>query len=277
MRLKGIGLCLLLVLGLGTVALAADVSCPTPVTPNAGADLPAGASPASTWEWDAATGKWVTPIHAMAWNSTVIDSPVPLPNTLIGGSCNKAEWGFDFTNHASIAQWINWNISSNRKDWRILKPGLYASDCITFQIASNNDVTISFDGFGNLEYLADGGVKQEIDTWYGIWNGENPMDPTNVYWIPASSLNSVKLRLLDGADLHASRTFKIFSKLSVANCNSSSDYENVGYVTIAVNNLKNWVDGESGTFKANQYGQLSGGYWNPRANDEIVVPGQSAQ
>lgn len=257
---------LVLALGVSTVAFAAG-------PPSAGVDLPDNATVADLWQLDPSDGSWDPPTTAKAWNSAIsANNPTTNGGTKVGGFCNKESWTFNFTNHASVAQWINWTISGNRKDWRILKPGTYASNCISFDVASNNDVLITFSGFGDLKYQADGGVNQYIKTEYGVWNEDMPFDPNNVYWISADALNNLKLRLMDSAALHNSRNFKLFSKITVENCNSSSEYENVGQVTLSVRNLKNWVDAESGGFKDIQTGKLDGGYWKGLESGETVVP-----
>jgi len=166
------------------------------------------------------------------------------------GFCNKAKWEFEFTHHASMAQWCEWSIGGSRWDWRILKPGTYAADCIEFTLKSNNDVKITFAGFGDLQYQQTGeGVKQTIDTYYS-W-GESIAEAEENGWTRASALNAVELLARDGEDLHEGLSAKLMNKIVVVECNSSCEYENKGTITIALQNIKRWVDPTTGSWKTN--------------------------
>ncbi len=128
---------------------------------NPGEELPDGAVEVEHWEMDE-NGAWIRHDSgdltslARCWRS----GPTQ------GGSCNKENWTINFVHHASMAQWCEWTIGGTRWDWRILKPGTYAADCIEFTLKSNNDIKITFAGFDDLQYLEEGGVKTTIDTYY---------------------------------------------------------------------------------------------------------------
>ena len=215
-----------------------------------GEALPAGALHREQPVYELTQSGWVSvtspdgDVLARSWNS--------------GGAlgyCNKAYWDVTFTTHASVAQWINWNLATTRKDWRIRKPGTFASDSIDFWIASNNAVSISFAGFGNLVYQnphAPGDTDHEIEVYYGVGGDINEAEANG--WVPAAQLNDWNLVLPDSEALHNGLAYKFWQKLYVSNSNSSSEYHNEGTVRLAVTNLKFWIDGETGHFKPDQGG-----------------------
>ncbi|WP_324668112.1 hypothetical protein [Geochorda subterranea] len=214
----------------GGMALAASNGYP----------LPPGASETKVWELQGST--WVGLTFgdpngpARSWNSGPYNQ----------GITNQAVTGFQFTNHASVAQWVEYTMSGTRKDWRIRRPGIYASDSMTGTIKSNNDVVISFSGFGPLAYEAPGqGVDEYIETEYGYSTVE---DPNLVVWVPAEDLNETSILLEDSEALHYGQQWKLWSKINVGPSNSSSEYENVGTVTVTLTNIKLWIDPATGFY-----------------------------
>jgi len=201
-----------------------------------GVALPDGATEVEHWEL--VNGEWVhhdpDDILSLArcWRSGGAQ-----------GACNREQWELGFTHHASMAQWLDWSVGGTRWDWRILKPGTYAADCIEFRIQSNNDVDVLFSGFGDLQYLGQGGVKQTIDTYYSY--GESIAQADKLGWFRAARLNE-GIFIGDSATLHSGITTKLFNKIVVENCNSSCEYENSGLITIRIKNLKHWVDPTTG-------------------------------
>lgn len=180
--------------------------------------------------------------RARSWNS--------LPTQ---GSCNKAYWDFTFTSHASLAQWLEWSLTGTRKDWRILKPGEYASDSLGFTIKSNNDVVVFFADFGDLQYLGPDvpeGTQDTIETWYSYGD---TFDEANARgWVRAADLNQEPLVIPNSNELHYGQSVKIWQRILVQPSNNSSEYENVGRVRLALTNLKYWVDEDTGEFRPNQ-------------------------
>ncbi|MEA4884587.1 MAG: hypothetical protein VB144_13220 [Clostridia bacterium] len=207
---------------------------------NPGQELPAGAVEVEHWEM--VNGAWVSHPSgdvtslARCWRS----GPTQ-------GSCNKENWVIDFTHHASMAQWSDWTIGGTRWDWRILKPGTYAADCIEFTLKSNNDVLIDYEGFADLQYLETGaGVKRTIDTYYSF--GEDIVAAERNGWVRAVDLNTDDDLILDSAALHGGMSTKLLNKIVVENCNSSCEYEDTATITLKLQNIKLWVDGVNGTW-----------------------------
>lgn len=212
---------------------------------NPGVALPAGATEVETWYLEA--GQWVSQgtgdVKALArcWSS----------GPSLDNACNKQNWVINFTNHASVAQWIKWAITGTRWDWRIRKPGTYAADCITFSLQSNNDVAINYDGFADLAYLEQGeGVKQTIDTYYSY--GATLAEAEANGWVRASDLNNDDDLIEDSAALHAGLSTKLWNKIVVEECNSSCEYEDTATVTLVLQNIKHWIDPANGYFKTVQ-------------------------
>lgn len=207
---------------------------------NDGQDLPAGAAEQTHWEWNKDKGE------NGGWDEYAAGNSASLARCWTSGgafgNCNRKVWTFQLTNHASMAQWCNWNVTRTRWDWRILKPGTYAADCISATIQSNNDVKINFSGFGDLQYQeADAGVKQTIDTYYS-WGPDLESNP----WVRAGDLNDQFALISDSEDLHETLETKLWNKIVVENCNSSCEYENTGTITITLQNIKRWVEPQTG-------------------------------
>lgn len=205
-----------------------------------GNGLPAGAAEVEHWEM--VDNAWVKHSEndpaslARCWAST------PANN---GSGCNKQTWELDVKVHASVAQWLKYNMTGTRWDWRILKPGIYAADCVTMTVWSNNDVAITFSGFGDLEYQAEGGVERKIPIWYS-WGQSLEGAEKQPGWTSAADLNGCTWTIPDGYDLHVGWWTKLWNKIEVVNCNSSCEYENSAKMHFSVTNLKPWVDPTTG-------------------------------
>ncbi|MCR4426039.1 MAG: hypothetical protein NUW23_07620 [Firmicutes bacterium] len=214
------------------LALIALVAVP------AGAQLPwPGAIEQETWKL--VDGVWVSQAVgqasalARAWTSVTAQ-----------GSCNKQTWTVDVTTHASVAQWIEWSLSGTRWDWRVMKPGTYATDCITATLKSNGAVAINYDGFADLAYQGTGGVEQTIDTWYAF--GPTIPAPTSSSWVRAADLNNDDDLVPDSAALHAGLSWKLWNKIQVVECNSACEYEDTATITLVLQTMKPWVDPTTG-------------------------------
>lgn len=201
--------------------------------------LPAGAVNPGTYQWE--NGAWVPATFAITRNSIGSSS---------SGMSNKEFHSFEIINHVSVAQWVDYTISGTRKDWRVLRPGTYASDSVTATLRSNNDLIISF-WAEDPSYLGDGGVTQTIAKWFGYSEGDQPSEVDQLGWVRAADTSLQEpftFTVADSADLHAGLAYKIWEKIEVLPSNSSSDYHGLGHLTIQLSNMKHWVDGENGTF-----------------------------
>ncbi len=223
---------------LGFIALAIALGLYTTVVAVTGEPLPPGSVPHQAWEL--IDKEWVPmrvgdlTVRARAFSS----GPVI-------GSCNKLEWQIPVKVHASVAQWIEFSISGTRYDWQVRKPGTYAANSLTATLKSNGDVGIDFDGFEDLQYLGQGGVKQTIDTWYAYGEGA---DPGDINWIPAAQVNELDAVVEDSCGLHSGYSWKLWNKIRVTECNSACEYEDNAMITLVLKNQKIWIDPETGNF-----------------------------
>jgi len=140
----------------------------------------------NVWRWtkDEETGEWSWVLETKGSKSA--NARAWQQGDVLSGYCNKETWKLDVSTHASIAQWIRWQLSA--QGWRIYvrKPGKYTGDCIVGAIKSNADVNVTFSGFGDL--VNDRGEK--IETFYSFGE-EIPEAITN--WYPARTLDQQTL------------------------------------------------------------------------------------
>lgn len=209
------------------VTVSAEAAAQLPGSP-----LPAGAVEVEHWEFD--DGEWVffadsmVGANARAWRS---GGAV--------GSCNRASWTVEFTVHAALAQWVNWSVTGTRWDWRVLKPGDYATDCIGFWVQSNNAVLIDYEGFSDLTRTSPGGVKQTIDTYYSY--GDSIVTAMANGWVRAYSLNDCDDIIGDVAALHTGWSTKLYNRIVVDVWNSSGEDQDTAVVTLSLVNQQPWV------------------------------------
>lgn len=229
MRRFSIVLALAFVLAMGGMVFAQSI----------GERLPMNATPTTTWELSG--DEWVVTSNAQSFNSMGTS-----------GHCNRACWDVTLQNHVSVAQWIDWEINGTRKDWRVLKPGTYASDSVTARIKSNNDVRITF-WAEDPTYQVEDVDSPPISTWYGYSIGADSGDSVYnvVEWVAASSTSADNplefvIRYEDG--LGDGLAYRIWEMIEVTSQHRSSEYHGTGGIQICVTNLKYWVDPETGGF-----------------------------
>lgn len=217
-----------------------------------GAALPAGAQQVYVWQWNGTA--WELTNYAKSWNSE--------PNGT-GGMSNKEVHTFEIVNHISVAQWIDFHLSGTRKDWRVLRPGTYASDSVTVTLSSNNDVIVEFYAEDPVYESDEAGVTRTIAKWFSLGAG---LPQSVIGWLRAAETSAedpFTYRILDSAALHNGYTMKVWEMIEVLPSNSSSDYEGKGYLTLRLTNLKHWVDPETGTWykqPSNVDPHLAGGF-----------------
>jgi len=216
-----------------------------------------------TWKW--VNGQWVLQrgvgADARAWHQGTGQS----------GNCNKEQWEIDVASHASVAQWINWTLSSKGWQIRVRKPGIYIADCISASIDSNADVLVTFAGFDDLKKLSDPMKDLAIETWYALGGTAIPDDDA---WVKATELNSKTLRVP-----YCYHDAHLWIKIFVRGTEDAtpqypktraSEYQNDAKIYLSVSVLKNWIDPTTGNFLDRQPDQSSSVY----NNDGPVVAGQ---
>ena len=167
------------------------------------------------------------------------------------GYCNK-DWDIPFTVHASIAQWLEWDFNGTRWDWFVRKPGNYAANCLTWWLASNQDVMMDFRDFGPLVALEPKpGQDEEIEIFYCFDPpGALPPLKADPLWIAAPDMNLEENWHLieDSYDLHFGWQIKIWNYIHVEECNSACEYENNCFISLTLECQKPWIDRSDGFF-----------------------------
>jgi len=181
------------------------------------------------------------------------------------GYCNRKFWHIPVTVHASVAQWIDFTMTGTRWDWFVRKPGWYGANCITAKVASNGDVLIDYDGFGDLLNLANPTQVTPIPIWYGF--GGSIAEAQSHGWIRAVDLNNSDDLLVENSYwvgernlLHESLTWKLFNRIHVVTCNTACEYEDVASLTLVANSQKPWIEQNE---QAPNYGLLINPFLGP--------------
>jgi hypothetical protein len=165
-----------------------------------------------------------------------------------GGICDKEVWTENFTNHATVSQWINYSFGGTRWDWQIRKPGTFAADCIEFHIQSNDDVAVAFSGFADLAPLVHTD-QPAIPTSYGF--GDPPLtgatDAPPSTWLAADALNGAGFNLAYD-DIKGGLTKKLWTKIDVDETTRACDYEDQGTITLTLTDVKYFINPANGQF-----------------------------
>lgn len=161
------------------------------------------------------------------------------------GFCNKETWKIDVASHASIAQWIKWQLDAQGWNIKVRKPGIYVAGPIKGWVKSNAEVLATAQGFDDLTSTTN--PNEKIETWYGFSEDENTM-PTN--WVKATQLPTsvtipfcyhegylwIKINVREDASGGYPKT-------------RACEYQDDAKITLSLTVLKNWIDPESGNFK----------------------------
>lgn len=260
---------LTLVLGAATFASAAcgpnDPTCPQPreyenFIGSSGAPLPLDASEKSVYyalwqsDWEPNSEPvWEELTFTRVAEDAESRAVAPARSWNSGGdwqAWTKQQYtGFNFTQHASVAQWVSWTINDTRKDWRVRQPGIYYSDGFKFNVKSNNEIGVFFSGFGDLEDRGSQANPQDtIEVWYSLNAGEAPTE-----WFRAAALNEMNPVIPNTEALHYQGEDYIFwTAIQVEPGNNSSEYRDEGCVTIGLRNMKAWINPVKGSFATNQ-------------------------
>lgn len=202
--------------------------------------LPTNASETTVWRLNA-DGSYSETSSARVYNSGGAN-----------GHCNKECWDFTLETHVSVAQWLDWSLDGTRKDWRVMKPGTFASDSITARITSNNDVQVTFYA-EDPSYQNPDADSPDIAKWFGYSVGAGASDIGDVAeWFRAtdfSESNPLELTLTFDQVSGEGAAFRIFEQIEVTEEHRSSEYFGEGFVNICITNLKHWVDGETGKYQ----------------------------
>lgn len=196
-------------------------------------------------------------VHVWWYNGTAFVDNVPQAKdarlfvcTPMDSSCNK-NWKIPFKMHASIAQWIKWDFSGTAWYWFVRKPGNYAGDCMSLEIASNQDVRLNFETFEPM--VAEDPEKAVNDTiwsWYLFEDVGAPPPKGDPRWVRVDSLNREENfeTYEDSELLHSGITIKWWNYIHVVECNSACEYQGHGTVTLDLLCQKDWIDVDTGDY-----------------------------
>ena len=170
---------------------------------------------------------------------------------IIDSNCNKRLWEINVRITASIAQWIDWQLTAQGWVWRVKKPGCYAGNSIEFVVASNGDILIDYENFNDLHSVQGNAHVENIETYYS-W-GAGIADAETNGWVRAADLNFDDDVLLDDVftgsplpDLHDGVRFKLWNKICVVESNTACEYHDDATITLVLQMQKDWLDDAGG-------------------------------
>lgn len=195
------------------------------------------------WRWDEENQTWVeepkgsVEANARFWHQ----------GTQQGGFCNKETWTIDVATHASIAQWIKWELDAQGWNIKVRKPGIYVAGPIFGKIKSNADVLATASGFDDLKSTAPNS-NEKIETWYGFSLTENtPID--QIQWVKATQVPSSVIIP------YCEHTGYLWIKINVREDVSDGyiktracEYQDDATINLTVKMLKPWIDPSNGFF-----------------------------
>ncbi len=167
----------------------------------------------------------------------------------VGGSCNKVEWPFNFTVDASVAQWVEWNITYTDADFWVLKPGVYVVDSVLISIKSNGDIQLKASDWANLVGYPSGDI---IEVEIAITECGVDPNQTTFVWHPASVLQGKFVLLnLDESEIgdlfHTDGINKtLWIRINVEKCDTACQYSGGGKLFVQLDSQKPWVDPDTG-------------------------------
>lgn len=189
------------------------------------------------WRWDG--NNWVPePLgglqaNARAWHQ----------GNALSGFCNKKTWTIDVATHASIAQWIKWELGAQGWNIKVRKPGIYVAGPIKGWVKSNADVLVTAEGFDDLK----NNQGEAIETFYGLSEDENTM-PTD--WVKATQLPSQALIPFCYHEGYLWIKFVIREDPEGGYPKTRAcEYQNDAKIFLSLTVIKAWIDPETGYFK----------------------------
>lgn len=134
--------------------------------------------------------------------------------------------------------WVTVSLTS-RKDWRLRRPGCYASEATVIELASNGSVAITFDEFDNLVNVDDP-FAPSIPMWYA-W-GEDFNEALWHGWIPVNSFNGTEKTYGPPLDLESGISETLWNQICIDPEHPAGHYENEAMITIALRGGSTWID-----------------------------------
>lgn len=149
----------------------------------------------------------------------------------IGGKAGQnVEWGMVIAGPSCdpIACQVNYEVTQERADFRILRPGTYAALLTQIHLSGTEAVKLGFSEFGDAQYLEDPSAPA-AQVEYSI--GNTLADADAYGWYSAADFNGSEY-YVDRGLVQAGVDITIWSRLTVETFNYSSDYRGAGKVSI---------------------------------------------
>lgn len=201
------------------------------------ADLLTQGEEAQVWRWDG--NSWVSePLggleaNARAWHQ----------GDTLNGFCNKQTWTIDVATHASIAQWIKWELGAQGWNIKVRKPGIYVAGPIKGWVKSNADVLATAQGFDDLK----NDLGEAIETFYGFSESSDVM-PTE--WVKATQLPSSVTIPFCYHEGYLWIKFVIREDPQGGYPKTRAcEYQNDAKIFLSLTVIKGWIDPETGYFE----------------------------
>lgn len=151
----------------------------------------------------------------------------------IGGKAGQnVEWGMTVAGPSCdpIACQVNYEVTQGRADFRVLRPGTYASVLTQIYLSGTGAVKLGFSGFEDAQYLEDPSAPA-AKFEYSI--GDTLADAGAYGWYSADDFNGSEY-YVDRALVQAGEEITIWSRLTIETFNYSSDYQGAGKVSITL-------------------------------------------
>lgn len=139
--------------------------------------------------------------------------------TIVGPSCEPAMCE------------VHYSVESGRNDFRVLRPGMYASVLSVIQLSGTGTASLQFDDFDHVKYLADPAAPP-IEMQFGFGNTLDEADASG--WLAADELNNHVLQF-NPAEIEGGVALTIWVRLLVEDYHFSSDYEVSGNLRLTTN------------------------------------------
>lgn len=199
-------------------------------------DLPAGASATSSFRIATGTNPQGVQMYGKP-GTYCLDSA--LTSKWKGGSSSFPCVGV----HARELPWMRVEVDATRKDWRVRKPGDYASLGLRFVVASNGAVTVRFEDFGDLAPVAPASPgAAAVPVLYAA--GDTLQQAGSAGWWSAQELSEHPVSFPRSEALRAGVAWVLWQRLVVSPHHAPLEYEGTGRVVFVLANLQDAVVGD---------------------------------
>lgn len=136
----------------------------------------------------------------------------------------------------SAAQWVLFQFSGTKWDWRIRKPGTYASKVLVGSIQSNGEVSVHFEGFGEL--YSSGSTPGSLEGYYAISPPNSGID--QLRWMRPGELNAFEIRI-DQTN-PALSAWALWQRIIVEDFATANEFKDDATISIKLENNGEWVE-----------------------------------